>query len=241
MPDRDRPFTEAAPMALLRQPARDVARRGSDVGVQRGPADAVACRLGDASCAAAHATTLHRATADRTMMGLQRQFGNHYVGRVLQRMGSAGDAGLDDVERSIDGARGSGQTMDRFTLDRMESSFGADFSGVRIHTDARADDLSQSLAARAFTTGQDVFFRQGEYDPGSTAGRELLAHELTHVVQQNGDGIRRKMTVSEPGDPQEREADAMARQVIEQERTGSDAVARQPEALPDDEDRKPVP
>lgn len=68
----------------------------------------------------------------------------------------------------------------------MEPRFGADFSGVKVHTDAQADQLNRSVQARAFTTGQDVFFRQGEYNPASRGGQELIAHELTHVVQQNG-------------------------------------------------------
>ena len=66
----------------------------------------------------------------------------------------------------------------------MEQAFGADFGGVRVHTDTRASSVNDSLHARAFTRGQDLFFRQGEYDPSSSAGRELIAHELTHVVQQ---------------------------------------------------------
>jgi len=67
----------------------------------------------------------------------------------------------------------------------MEGAFGADFSGVRVHTDRTSDQLNQSIQAKAFTTGQDVFFRQGAYEPGSRGGQELLAHELTHVEQQN--------------------------------------------------------
>jgi hypothetical protein len=68
----------------------------------------------------------------------------------------------------------------------MERALGADLSGVRIHADRRADELSRLLQARAFTTGQHVFFRRGAYDPVSSGGRALLAHELTHVVQQRG-------------------------------------------------------
>jgi hypothetical protein len=60
----------------------------------------------------------------------------------------------------------------------------ADFSGVKVHTDAQSDQLNRSIQAKAFTTGQDVFFRAGAYQPGSRAGQELIAHELTHVVQQ---------------------------------------------------------
>ncbi len=69
---------------------------------------------------------------------------------------------------------------------QWSESFGADFSGVRVHTDSEADALNQQLSARAFTTGQDIFFREGEYSPGSDSGRELIAHELTHAVQQTG-------------------------------------------------------
>jgi len=64
---------------------------------------------------------------------------------------------------------------------------GADFSGVKVYTDAQADQLSRSIQAKAFTTGQDVFFRQGAYEPRSRGGQELIAHELTHVVQQNSE------------------------------------------------------
>ena len=202
-----------------------------------GAAGGVACRLGDASCASAHAATVGRSTSSqrsslhRSLLRLQRQYGNRYVGQVLRQAGVGDRDGgsMDAVERSIDQARGGGHGMDHGTRGRMESAFGADFSGVRIHTDARADGLSQAISARAFTTGTDVFFRQGEYSPGTSSGRELLAHELTHVVQQNGEGISRKMTVSEPGDAHEVEADHMARIVMQQEHAPSaDPLARQP-------------
>ena len=105
--------------------------------------------------------------------------------------------GLDggDVETSvaqtIQRARGSGSALDPRTRYGMESAFGADFGGVRVHTDAQADTLNRSLNARAFTMGNDIFFRQGEYRPGSSEGKQLLAHELTHTVQQRrgADGL----------------------------------------------------
>jgi hypothetical protein len=70
---------------------------------------------------------------------------------------------------------------------------GADFSGVRVHTDGRADVLNRSVGARAFTTGQDLFFKRGEYQPESRGGQELIAHELTHVMQQDASTIQRKI------------------------------------------------
>ncbi len=67
----------------------------------------------------------------------------------------------------------------------FEPHFGQDFSGVRIHTDQEAVQMSQELGAQAFTHGQDVYFNEGKFNPESSSGEHLLAHELTHVVQQN--------------------------------------------------------
>jgi hypothetical protein len=94
------------------------------------------------------------------------------------------------IEQGIESARGRGQSLPVALLTRMEKSFGADFSGVRVHADAQSDALNRSVQARAFTTGQDLFFKRGEYNPGSRSGQELIAHELTHVVQQNNGRMR---------------------------------------------------
>jgi hypothetical protein len=91
-----------------------------------------------------------------------------------------------DLETSIQQAKGSGQPLADNIRQPMEQAFGADFSGVKVHTDAQSHQLNQSIQAKAFTTGQDIFFRQGAYNPASRGGQELIAHELTHVVQQNG-------------------------------------------------------
>ncbi|MBD2415200.1 DUF4157 domain-containing protein [Nostoc calcicola FACHB-3891] len=112
---------------------------------------------------------------------------------MVQRQGGAGMAASPDLEASINQARGSGQPIADNIRGPMEQAFGADFSGVKVHTDSQSDELNQSIQARAFTTGQDVFFRQGEYNPGSRGGQELLAHELTHVVQQNGGMVERSL------------------------------------------------
>jgi len=122
---------------------------------------------------------------------------------------------------------------------QMEPAFGANFGGVRVHSDSGADSLNRSLSARAFTTGQDIFFKQGEYNPGTSGGRELLAHELTHVVQQNGEQVQTKLTVGAPGDRYEQEADSVAKAVIGQEslpvqKEEEGQVRRQP--VPEEED-----
>ncbi|MFO8009690.1 MAG: DUF4157 domain-containing protein [Dehalococcoidia bacterium] len=90
----------------------------------------------------------------------------------------------DEIEGRIDSARGSGQVMPENVRDTVESQMGYDLSGVRLHTDSESSQISEQLNARAFTTGNDIFFRAGEYQPETGEGRKLLGHELTHVVQQ---------------------------------------------------------
>jgi Domain of unknown function (DUF4157) len=91
-----------------------------------------------------------------------------------------------DLTSAINSAKGGGQPLDTGLQRSIGQAMGADFSGVRVHTDTQADQLNRSIQAKAFTTGQDVFFRQGAYEPGSQGGQKLIAHELTHVVQQKG-------------------------------------------------------
>jgi len=105
--------------------------------------------------------------------------------KPLQRqIGIEGGDVSGEVESSIDGSRSSGTSIEKNVRRSMENAFGADFSDVKVHNGAESTALNDSMGARAFTTGNDIFFRQGEYNPGSDAGKEILAHELTHVVQQ---------------------------------------------------------
>ena len=171
---------------------------------------------------AAHADQLDRATvqpARDSLLRLQRDYGNRFVQRVvdLSRREDDGSGVSPEVEQGIQAARGGGQPLARSVRAQMEPAFGADFGGVRVHSDARADGLNRSLSARAFTTGQDIFFKQDEYNPGSSSGRELLAHELTHVVQQNGKEVQAKLSLGRTGDRYEQEADSVARAVMERE------------------------
>ncbi len=132
----------------------------------------------------------------RQEMGEDEEVKRKSVGESIQRVeisqlnaksdsGNSAEASAE-LEGAIEGARGGGQPLDESVKEPMEREFGADFSGVRVHTDTQADELNQAIQAKAFTTGQDVFFREGAYDPGSQGGQDLLAHELTHVVQQKG-------------------------------------------------------
>ncbi|NET37778.1 MAG: DUF4157 domain-containing protein [Cyanothece sp. SIO1E1] len=115
---------------------------------------------------------------------------------VPQQMGHEGGTVAADLERKIQRARGGGQALAPALQARMGQTMGADFSGVQVHTDKQADQLNRSIQAKAFTTGQDIFFQQGMYNPGSRGGQELIAHELTHVVQQGGSVVRRQTNSS---------------------------------------------
>jgi hypothetical protein len=91
-----------------------------------------------------------------------------------------------EMESYLNTSRGGGQPLAESTRRSMESRFGNDFSGVRVHTDSRAVGAARDLNAQAFTRGQDIYFGAGRYQPGTPPGQRLLAHELTHVVQQGG-------------------------------------------------------
>jgi len=103
---------------------------------------------------------------------------------VQRRENLGGGEASPDLESSIQSARGGGKSLDPDLQTKMGQAMGADFSGVKVHTDSRSDQLNKSIQAKAFTTGQDVFFQQGQYNPTSRGGQELIAHELTHVMQQ---------------------------------------------------------
>jgi hypothetical protein len=107
------------------------------------------------------------------------------VGKMLFKRRD-GEAPQPDDPQAIREQLGSGQPLDSHAKTRLQSAFGADFSNVRVHTDATAQQLSDSLNAHAFTIGTDIAFGPGEYQPGTVIGDTLIAHELAHVMQQGG-------------------------------------------------------
>lgn len=139
----------------------------------------------------------------------------------LSKEGSTTGEGSIAVEHSpvFDVLSSAGRPLDEPVRTDMESRFGHDFSGVRVHTDDFAHRSAISVNAHAYTVGSHIAFQDGAFDPSSTAGRTVLAHELTHVLQQrsgqvegtsSGAGIR----VSDPSDRFEREAVATAQRLL---------------------------
>lgn len=108
----------------------------------------------------------------------------------------------------------NGQPLDAGTRGFMESRFGHDFSKVRVHIDARAAESARAVNASAYTIGADVIFGASQYKPGTTTGNKLLAHELTHVVQQNRfSAFQGQLTIGPAGDRFEQEADHVSDKV----------------------------
>ncbi|WP_217913359.1 DUF4157 domain-containing protein [Miltoncostaea marina] len=178
-------------MALRpREEERQAAEARAPAGPTAGPADEVA----------------HPALRSAAALGNQAM-------TALARAGAGilpGGRVHPDVEAGIAAARGAGRPLDGATRDRMAARLGDGLGDVRVHEGPEAAGLAHAVSARAFTVGADVFFAPGEHRPGTRDGDRLLAHELTHVAQQRGGPANGPMAVSEPGDPAEREADAVA-------------------------------
>lgn len=162
------------------QPLRDQ-RKASDEGMLPSAdllvelsADRHAALLGDLSSSEEKADIVTQ---------LQQSRGNAYVQQIMQR---------------IQTEKGQGQVLESAIRSEMEVSFGHDFGDVRIHADAAADELAKRLNAEAFTSGKDIFFREGAYQPHSQSGKRLIGHEITHVAQQGAARISRQAAETSP-------------------------------------------
>jgi Domain of unknown function (DUF4157)/Lysine-specific metallo-endopeptidase len=174
---------------------------------------------------------------------LQANAGNEVVNRLVDahsetnvEVGAAGGEVTAATEAAITTSAGSGSPLPSGVRRAMEGAFGADFGAIRIHAGADASELNERLQSQAFTAGTDIFFRDGEPDMTSSSGQQLLAHELTHTIQQGAAGVastgqpaigRRhsvadllrgaqpKLAVGSASDSAEQEADQVARQVVQ--------------------------
>jgi hypothetical protein len=144
------------------------------------------------------------------MLGLQRVAGNSAAAGAME-----GRSPVHDV------ISGSGSPLDQGVRTDMEARMGHDFSDVRVHTGDTADASARSVSAHAYTVGSNIVFQRGSYDPGSSSGQTLIAHELTHVVQQRSGPVDGKpaaggVSVSDPSDRFEVEAASNAEKVMSQ-------------------------
>ena len=134
-------------------------------------------------------STSHARAAIHPILQLQQTIGNQAVqNRLLQRRPTdqtESEAVPPIINEVLDSP---GQPLESTTRASMESRFGHDFSRVKVHTDTKAGESAQSIGARAYTRGEDIVFAEGKYKPEDTSGKQLLAHELAHVVQQTSGG-----------------------------------------------------
>lgn len=152
------------------------------------------------------------------VISAQQQVGNQVVQRALdkdaRRKGLTDEQGnlQQEITSQIQQKRGGGSPLPETIQKEAAKKLGRSFKDVRIHTDESADSLSRTISARAFTIGKDIFFKNGVFAPGSSAGRETIIHELTHVVQQDGKGgASGALKLGSPNTAQEREADRMGK------------------------------
>ncbi len=156
------------------------------------------------------------------ILTLQRTAGNQAVTHLLQtaQHNSSSSAPVSGVPTIVNNVlRSPGQPLEAATRAFMEPRFGHDFSRVRVHTDAKAAESAQEVNARAYTVGKDIVFGTGQYAPGTNTGQRLLAHELTHVVQQEGSQISKGLNLSHSEDMAEREAAAIAQHIPQEKPT----------------------
>lgn len=182
---------------------RDVPDRGAP---RRAPAPEQNHGRVVGAIAAGRTTAIDPASVGR----LQRFAGNAVVARA---------AAKDEKSAAVEAVKGGGSPLPDAVRTSMEEKFGTDFSAVRIHTGPSAAAANQELGAKAYTLGSDIAFDAGSYDPDSGEGKRLLAHELTHVVQQQqgrveGTEAPGGIAVSHPEDTDEKEAEETAQRAV---------------------------
>ena len=174
-----------------------------------------------AALAGWHGEALKGVATPSTVLSMQRLAGNAAVVQMLSQTDlETEEVSAPDQSPVLDVVgRGGGEPLDKRTQRSMEQALDADLSDVRIHQDAAAGASAEAVKAHAYTVGNEVVFQPGRYEPETTEGRRMLAHELTHVVQQRsgpvegtptGDGI----AVSDPADRFERAAEANADRIV---------------------------
>ncbi len=137
-----------------------------------------------------------------------------------------------DFSSKLNQTKGSGQPLDSDTNSFMSNRFGADFSNVRIHDNSTAASMSDSISAKAFTHQNNIYFNQGQYQPNTSAGKHLLAHELTHTIQQGavGTSVQPKLEIGSPTSALEKEADSMADKVMRKPLVSANSSFIQPKS-----------
>ncbi|HEX8746885.1 MAG TPA: DUF4157 domain-containing protein [Pyrinomonadaceae bacterium] len=212
--DRDRAGANPDNAPQKKIPAKTKETGAGEAAHKSGPAAKPDAGHADAPAVLQQERLSHPANAGQLagiLSELQQSHGNAYVQQVV--------SGMNEPEAGVEAPSGTGQKLDDGVKSEMESAFGESFGDVRIHTGNEAQKMNEELGAHAVTRGRDIYFEAGKYNPATREGKELLAHELTHVVQQGGDAAKQQAgSIDGPGDKFEEEADRTARAVLSGER-----------------------
>ena len=191
---------------------------------------------------------VQRCTGGGACAGCRTEQAGEDEARLQTKRAPAGDAGDLSVPPIVhDVLRAPGQPLDPAARAFMERRFGHDFGQVRVHADARAGDSARAVQALAYTAGRHLVFGAGQYAPATESGRHLLAHELTHSIQQGLAPDPRPRLIGEPGGALERQADATADGVMGNSarpgmgNTRAPAPSAQTPALQRAPDQEPIP
>ncbi len=189
---------------------------------------AVAPRREDAGAELGAALAVHtpEALGVRSVLHLQRVAGNTSVSRLLD------DEPASPVTDVV--GRGGGRPLEPEVRRVMEERLGHDFGSVRVHTDHAASESARAIHAQAYTVGSDVVFQSGRYQPDTPGGQHMLAHELTHVMQQqagpvDGTPAAGGIRISDPSDRFEQAAERNADRVMSAQPAAAPALAAQRE------------
>lgn len=165
-----------------------------------------------------YSTTVQRKCACGGNPGVDGECANCRAKRLSRQRQATIPAPSQTIPSIVHEVLGSpGYSLDVGTRAFMEPRFGHDFSNVRVHTDAKAAESARAVNALAYTVGRDIVFGTGQYAPKTSEGKRLMAHELTHTIQQ-GSGVRRLMTsleMTNPADATEKEAQTTANVVMQ--------------------------
>ncbi len=117
---------------------------------------------------------------------------------LINKNTESGNRASNGLSSKLKNSKGNGKPLPENTLNSMNSAFGTDFSSVRIHNDAKAEEMSEGIQANAFTHGSDIYFNKQQYNPETREGEKLLAHELTHTIQQNKSSMIQRQPKAAP-------------------------------------------
>ncbi|MBY0478834.1 MAG: DUF4157 domain-containing protein [Chitinophagaceae bacterium] len=196
-PSSEASAKEEEVQAKLQSPVISVQRKCESC-EQEDKAQAKLFRMIQRSEDASSSSTDFACAASGTEYHIDRKEISIHHSDVIQRSGRGPPAGSiqGSFERNLSSSKGAGNALPTDTRQFMESRFSADFSGVRIHTGSYAENLSSNIHAQAFTHGNDIYFNSGKYAPHTSAGGTLLAHELTHTIQQGASTSHTPTTVA---------------------------------------------